>query len=202
MNNPKSGNSLHLLIWINKTDSVHKDYISELTSVIQSINPMAKIHPTTYGQIDEIDVLDTFSYSGEVIAKSTLSFCKTDWSGVDLSGEKSFIHNPVKTNSMNRHDISSVGFTFKGSFDVNKFGIWMQNYLYFNQDTVFRVKGIMSFSNTEDQFVFHAVRSSFMFEVGKAWGNEERFSKLVFIGKKISGKELEASLLQLLVNDN
>lgn len=74
----------------------------------------------------------------------------------------------------------------------------MQNYLYFNRETVFRVKGIMSFDQTEDQFVFHAVRSNFMFEVGKPWGNEERFSKLVFIGKKISGKELESNLLQLL----
>ena len=78
----------------------------------------------------------------------------------------------------------------------------MQNFLYFNQDTIFRAKGIMSFGQTEDQFIFHAVRSSFMFEVGKPWGDEERFSKLVFIGKKISGKELEANLLQLLVKED
>jgi G3E family GTPase len=57
----------------------------------------------------------------------------------------------------------------------------------------------MSFDQTEDQFVFHAVRSSFMFEMGKPWGSETRFSKLVFIGKNISDKELESSLLQLLV---
>ena len=163
---------------------------------------MAKIYPTTFGKIDNIEVLDTFSFSGEAIGKSALLFCSMDWSGVHGSGQKSFIHNPVKTNPLHQHDISSVGFTFKGSFDVNKFGLWMQNFLYFNQDTVFRVKGIMSFSNTEDQFVFHAVRSSFMFEVGKPWGNEERFSKLVFIGKRLSGKELEASLLQLLVNED
>lgn len=190
------------LVMINKTDSVHSDYLAELTSMIQGINPMAKIYPTTYGQIDEIEVLDTYSFSGEAIGKSTLSFCKTDRTDVDRSGQKSFIHNPVKSNPLHQHDISSVGFTFKGSFDVNKFGLWIQNFLYFNQDTVFRVKGIMSFSNTEDQFVFHAVRSSFMFEVGKPWGNEDRFSKLVFIGKGFSGKELEANLLQLLVKEN
>jgi len=112
--------------------------------------------------------------------------------------QKSFVHNPNRIKLNQKHDISSVGFTFEGSFDVNKFGLWMQNYLYFNRDNVFRVKGIMSFDQTEDQFVFHAVRSSFMFEVGKSWGNETRFSKLVFIGKNISGKELEANLLQLL----
>lgn len=190
------------LVLINKTDCVHSDYLSELTSMIQSINPLAKIYPTTYGQIADIEVLDTFSFSGEAIEKSALSFCKADWNGNDHPVKKSFIHNPLNTNSLHQHDISTVGFTFKGSFDVNKFGLWMQNFLYFNQDTVFRVKGIMSFSNTEDQFVFHAVRSSFMFEVGKPWGNEERFSKLVFIGKKLSGKELEINLLQLLVKED
>lgn len=190
------------LVVMNKTDCVNPDYIAELSSMIQSVNPMAKIYPTTYGQIAEIEVLDTFSFSGEAIGKSALTFCKTDWSGADQTAQRSFIHNPVKANPNLLHDISSIGFTFKGSFDVNKFGLWMQNYLYFNQDHVFRVKGIMSFSNTEDQFVFHAVRSSFMFEVGKPWGHQERFSKLVFIGKKLSENELEESLLQLIVKED
>jgi len=97
-----------------------------------------------------------------------------DLSGLDRVGKKSFIHNPEKSEALIQHDISSVGFTFKGSFDVNKFGLWMQNYLY----------------------------SSFMFEMGKPWGDEERYSKLVFIGKQLSGKELEANLLQLMVKDN
>lgn len=74
----------------------------------------------------------------------------------------------------------------------------MQNYLYFNRESIFRVKGIMSFADTEDQFVFHAVRSSFMFEVGKPWGDQPRFSKLVFIGKNLFAADLESSLLQLL----
>jgi len=189
------------LLLINKTDSVPVDYLPELTSVIRGINPLATIYPTTFGQIAELEVLDTFSFSGKSIEKSALTFCKTDWDGVDKPGQKSFIHHPAKSKSKHQHDITSVGFTFKGSFDVNKFGIWMQNYLYFNQDSVFRVKGIMSFANTEDQFVFHAVRSSFMFEVGKPWGNDVRFSKLVFIGKSLSGKDLEANLLQLLTNE-
>jgi len=57
----------------------------------------------------------------------------------------------------------------------------------------------MSFAHTDDQFVLHAVRSSFMFEVGKPWGEQEHFSKLVVIGKDISASELEKNLLQLMV---
>jgi G3E family GTPase len=197
---PEVGLQLALadLVLVNKNDCVHPDHIVRLTGLIKGINLMAKIESTSFCAVDQIPVLDTYSFSGERIEKSTLSFCGIDLPENQKSGHKSVIHNPQRQGSIHKHDISSVGFTFEGSFEVNKFGLWMQNYLYFNRESIFRVKGIMSFDQTEDQFVFHAVRSSFMFEVGKPWGNEARFSKLVFIGKNISGKELEANLLQLL----
>lgn len=187
------------LVLLNKIDCVHADYVGSLAELIKGVNPMTRIANTTFCNVDEIDVLDTNSFSGEVIEKSTLSFCGIDPLAKDQPGKRSYIHNPQRKELPHKHDIVSVGFTFEGSFDVNKFGLWMQNYLYFNREHVYRVKGIMSFDQTEDQFVFHAVRSSFMFEMGKPWGSETRFSKLVFIGKNISDKELESSLLQLLV---
>ena len=187
------------LVLLNKTDVVHPDRVIKLEAMIKEISPMAKIYPTSFGAIDEIEVLDSNSFSGEEIGKSALSFCGMGLPEKEQSGKRSFIHNPGRTKQSLSHDISSVGFTFKGSFDVNKFGLWMQNYLYFNRETIFRVKGIMSFDQTEDQFVLHAVRSNFMFELGKPWDDEERFSRLVFIGKQISGEELEANLLQLMI---
>lgn len=186
------------LVLLNKTDSVHGDYVKTLTGIIAEINPMAQIFPTSFANIDEVEVLDTLSYSGEAIEKSTLSFCAlSPLDTKDQAGSK-MIHNPARAARKHQHDITSEGFSFTGNFDVNKFGLWMQNFLYFNKETMFRVKGIVSFENTEDQFIFHAVRGSFMFEVGKPWMEQERFSKLVFIGKNISRTELEANLRQLL----
>lgn len=184
------------LILLNKTDSVHSDYAKSLTETIAQINPMAKIFPTSFANIAEINVLDTNSYSGEAIEKSTLTFCAFDSSKTLKQQETKMIMNPAA--KTNRHDITSEGFSFSGNFDVNKFGLWMQNFLYFNKETIFRVKGIMSFENTADRFIFHAVRGSFMFEVGKEWKDDARFSKLVFIGKDISRTELETNLKQLL----
>lgn len=190
------------LVLLNKTDGVNQEKVMFLTRMIEGINPMARVFPTTFGSVDGIDVLNTNSFSGEAVGKSTLAFCRIEPTDEKLTKQISFVHKPIVPNPIHKHDISSVGFTLKGSFDVNKFGVWMQNYLYFNQDTIFRAKGIMSFGQTEDQFIFHAVRSSFMFEVGKPWGDEERFSKLVFIGKNISEKELESNLLQLMVKED
>jgi len=187
------------LVLVNKIDCVHPDYFDPLEKLIKSVNQLARISRTSFGQVDQIEVLDTNSFSGEAIEKSALSFCGIDLSMVAPDGKRSFVHNLEAKVQQNKHDITSVGFTFHGNFDVNKFGLWMQNYLYFNRESIFRVKGIMSFAETEDQFIFHAVRSSFMFEVGKSWGDQPRFSKLVFIGKNLSGEELEANLLQLMV---
>jgi G3E family GTPase len=144
-------------------------------------------------------VLDTNSYSREAIEKSTLTFCALDVSKPSEQKGTKMIMNPAKQSKANRHNITSEGFSFTGNFDVNKFGLWMQNFLYFNKETIFRVKGIVSFENTADQFIFHAVRGSYMFEVGKEWKDEARFSKLVFIGKDITRTELETNLNQLLV---
>lgn len=187
------------LILLNKTDIVSSDDVKRLILTIAEISPMAKIFPTSFANIDEIEVLGTNSYSREAIEKSTLSFCELSISKTFERKETKMIRNPAKAVIANRHDITSEGFSFTGNFDVNKFGLWMQNFLYFNKETIFRVKGIVSFENTADQFIFHAVRGSYMFEVGKEWKDEKRFSKLVFIGKNISRTELETNLKQLLV---
>jgi len=186
------------MVLVNKIDCVNKGYLEKLETLVKAVNSMARLAFTSFGNVGGIDVLDTNSFSGEQIEKSTYSFCGVDFGVEMVQGKRSFIHNPDPKNTDHRHDVGSVGFTFDGSFDVNKFGLWMQNYLYFNRESVYRVKGIVSFADTEDQFVFHAVRSSFMFEVGKPWGDQPRFSKLVFIGKNLSGADLESNLLQLL----
>jgi G3E family GTPase len=186
------------LILLNKTDSIHPNHANKLIKIIAEVSPMAKIYPTSFANINGIEILDTNSYSGEAIGKSTLSFCNLNISKPFNQTETMMIKNPVKSGKSNSHDITSEGFSFEGNFDVNKFGLWMQNFLYFNRETIFRVKGIVSFENTADQFIFHAVRGSFMFEVGKEWKNDKRFSKLVFIGKNISRTALESNLRQLL----
>ena len=85
-----------------------------------------------------------------------------------------------------------------GSFDMGKFNLWMESFLYFNQDTVFRVKGILSFVDIPEKGIFQAVRSNFMIEAGEEWGTETRFSKLIFIGKKLNQEKLKDNLYQLL----
>lgn len=183
------------IVLLNKTDSIQPDYSHELTRVIKEINPTAEVYPVAHADISEINILDTFSFSGKAIEKTTLSF-----RNLTLSKVKSITHPSVVIGKKeHHHDIISEGFIVPGSFDIGMFSFWMQNFLHFNSNTMFRVKGIVSFGDMPERYLFHAVRSTYMFEIGAPWGAETRFSKLIFIGKYIDRDLLEENLYQLLV---
>lgn len=174
------------IILLNKTDLVHKNYADELIAKISERNPMATVYPVEFAKIDSIDLLDTFSYSGNKIEISTLRF-------VPLSQTVSC---DSRSNHHN-HEIVSEGFVFDKAFDLDLFSFWMRNYLYFNKNTIFRIKGILAFHNMPERYIFHAVKGSFVFEQGREWLHEKPFSKLVFIGKQIDREVLLKNLQQL-----
>ncbi len=186
------------IILLNKTDSVHIDYPKALSLLISAINPLAAIHLVKYACIDEIDVLDTFAFSGKAIAEKTLSFQNLTIARNKTSEQAgSLLKNPAHHH---KHDVNSEGFIIPRTFDFSKFSFWIQNLLFFNRETIFRVKGILSFEESSERQVFQAVRDSFMFEQGEPWKSDMRFSKLVFIGKRLDRHMLEDNLYQLLAS--
>ena len=184
------------VVLLNKADTIRPEYLTELQKVIGSINPMATIYPVKFASVDAVNLLDLNAFSAKTIEKSTLSFQNLSVFGDSIVNQASFLTKPA--NHHHKHDIKSFGFIIPGSFDMHKFNLWMQNFLFFNQDTVFRVKGIISFIDKPEKHIFQAVRSNYMFEPGTEWGAETRFSKLVFIGKKLNHDQLEDNLYQLL----
>lgn len=184
------------VVLLNKADTIRTEYLTELQKVIGNINPIATIYPVKFARVDAVNFLDLNAFSAKTIEKSTLSFQNLSVFGDSIINQSSFLTKPAHHH--HKHDIKSLGFIIPGSFDRNKFNLWMQNFLFFNQDTVFRVKGIVSFIDIPEKQIFQAVRSNYMLEPGTEWGAETRFSKLVFIGKKLDHDKLEDNLYQLL----
>lgn len=182
------------IVLLNKIDSIHLDYAYELKQIIKEVNPLAEVYPVAHADISNINILDTFSFSGKAIEKSTLAFRNLTFTKMKSVTQPSVIIGKKE----HQHDITSEGFSIPGSFDLGHFSFWMQNFLHFNYDTIFRVKGIVSFDEMPERYIFHAVRSTYMFETSDLWGEENRFSKLIFIGKKIDRDKLENNLYQLL----
>ena len=184
------------VVLLNKADTIHSEYVIKLKNIIAHINPMAEIYPVKFAKVEGINLLDLNAFSAKTIEKSTMTFQNLSFFKGQVSSQNSLLSKPAHHH--HKHDISSLGFIIPGSFDMGKFSFWMQNFLFFNRETVFRVKGIVSFDDMPERHIFQAVRDSYMFETGSEWGTETRFSKLVFIGKKLNHDQLEDNLYQLL----
>lgn len=166
------------IVLLNKTESVRAEYLQELQQQVADVNASAQCHCVSYADISEINILNTFSYSGKGIEKTTLSF-----------------RNVAMARSV--HEIQSVGISIPGSFNPDKFYIWMENYLFFNGKDAFRIKGILSLEGMDRRLILQSVSSSYVVEEGEDWGDEQRFCKLVFIGRGLVREELEWALHRL-----
>lgn len=183
------------LVLLNKIDMVRRDHISTLRQLISGINPMTKILETTFAHTNGTPLLQTHAYSHRHVEATTLSFDNINLSLQDVASD---VQGRL-ARAAHRHDIHAEGFVFDGCFDLEMFNIWMASYLYFNQQSLYRVKGILNFKGKRKKFVFQAVKGSYIFEEGNEWKEGETpFSKIVFIGKFLNRKELENNLCKLL----
>ncbi|KAK3244508.1 hypothetical protein CYMTET_45880 [Cymbomonas tetramitiformis] len=60
-------------------------------------------------------------------------------------------------------------------------------------EDLYRMKGVLAIAGCDERFVFQGVHSLFEGVPDRPWGDEERVSKLVFIGKDLPKKEIEES---------
>lgn len=183
------------LVIMNKMDTVDKTKLPQLSNTLNDINPLAEILQTTYAQTNGTPLLNKRAYSGEDIEKSTMEFENLNFS---LENFAKNLHPYRFNSSRHKHDIHAEGFVFDDCTDMELFNIWMSSYLYFNQNRLYRVKGVINFKNKNNRYVFQSVKGSYVFDEGRKWEeNETRFSKIVFIGKYVNREELESSLLKL-----
>ncbi len=187
--------SLSDIVLLNKTDIVEKEYVDTLSGMMTAINPAARIFPVTYSDISSIDILDTFCYSDKSIEKTTLSYDSLKIVKAEVNNKDSFVE--LRSND-HIHDIKTEGFIIPGSLDYDKFMFWMRNYIFFNGKNTYRIKGIISFAGKDEQYIFHSIRSDYVLEEGRAWNDDTRFSKIIFIGKKIDRDSIEDHLYQLI----
>lgn len=187
------------VVLLNKVESVSAEYAGEIKTLIEYLNPMAKVCPVSYANIDAVDLLDSFSFSGENIQKKAMSFGRLTISKSKPDKVASVLLKP--STEQHKHEIVSESFAIPGSFKAEAFSLWMNTFLFFNAKNIFRVKGIVSIEGEARKLIFHAVRDSFLNENGEEWGDEVRFSKLVFIGKNIKRDQIEDGLYQLLTSE-
>ncbi len=96
-------------------------------------------------------------------------------------------------------EVSSVGITIPGDLDPKKLNMWLGEFLQTKGPDIFRMKGILSIAGDPRRFVFQGVHMMFDGRPDREWGTEPRHNALVFIGRHLDRKSIEASFRACLV---
>lgn len=185
-------------ILISKIDSVDEEKISKVEDIIKSLNNDAVIYKTTLGNIDNIEVLDVHLHTVDKMEKSfkPISFHKVTsatekFAGVRLE-QRQHNHN---------HEIESFSISMDGEFDLTRLAVWLDNFLFFSGEEIYRFKGIINPQDSKNRFVLQGVYKTFTFFEGSPWkDDEQRTNQFVFIGKNLRKEDLTNYMSSLLIN--
>ena len=96
--------------------------------------------------------------------------------------------------SHHHHDdeITSIGIADPRPLDPKKLDDWLGYLLQSRGQDIFRMKGVLNIQGEERRYVFHGVHMMFDSKLERPWGATPRQNSLVFIGRKLDRKEIEA----------
>jgi len=163
---------------INKIDLATNETVNKLSSKLKEINPTASLHKTSQSDIKDKQLLDVYAYNPQNIYQFLFS----------VEGQ---------TNSKHEHSIENFCFKSERPFNQMKLAAWLDAFLQFNSDTIYRVKGILNISGVENRILLQSVHTQIQATVGRPWTNDNKESKIVFIGKTLNREVLEKNLMEL-----
>ena len=189
------------VILINKTDLVSVEELRDVEGHIRAINPYAKVHKTERAQIPLNEVLARNAFDLDRILDIEPEFLETEDDhdhrhahgqdhDHDHDRHHDHGHNHEHKHGGLRHyhdeDMQSVSLKTERPLDPDKFFPWVQNLVQTEGPNILRSKGILSFKNDDDRFVFQGVHMILDGDHQRPWKKgEKRDSRIVFIGRNL-----------------
>jgi len=219
------------LIVINKIDLVQSEYVKKLEVILKDINPLAKIITAdknnkpideifSYerekdidilkGKIDENHKLDKNSIGSKILTLEKSNIYRQEQSeNHDHSNIRSdkYEHDSHKEDEHHSHthkhsDIESYAYVAYDPIDVELLAMRLLAIVSFNSKAFYRIKGILYATTNEKKLILQSAGGSLVLEEGPAWQNEEeKISKIIFIGKKLHKEKFKSFLDSCLVKN-
>ncbi|MED6206236.1 hypothetical protein PIB30_024828 [Stylosanthes scabra] len=170
-------------IILNKIDLVTETELEILIKKIKHINGMAQIKQATFGAVDVDFVLGVGGYDLERIDSEMHAECSSAHNQHDSGHNHKGHHDHDRV-----HDstVSSVSIVAEGTLDLDEVDDWLQRLIEEKGEDLYRMKGVLSVDDSDQQYVFQGVHSMLDGSPGKTWEpNEKRLNKLVFIGRNL-----------------
>jgi G3E family GTPase len=165
---------------VNKIDLVKEGQIRSVENMLETINPHAKRTRTTNAAIDLNEIIDQ---------------------AADHVERDYVIKSPTPAGASAEHSsVVTESFLMVGMLDAFKFEAFLSQLSV--AQCVYRSKGIVCFAGSRRRAIFHGVNSRFTIFWDRNWRpDENRHSKLVFIGKQLNRKYIELGLAGCLLKN-
>ncbi|BAX82175.1 CobW family GTP-binding protein [Labilibaculum antarcticum] len=170
-------------ILINKTDVAGREKTDALKIEIANINKFARIEECVFAKPANMNLLGSFSYDPAKVYQFVL--------GLEANST---------ANSQITHGIENMCYTSTTPMDQMKLGMWLDAFLKFNQESIYRIKGILYLEGVDKRIILQSVHTQIQATVGKTWTEDDiKESKIVIIGKSLNRKVINNNLDELLV---
>jgi G3E family GTPase len=186
------------VILINKTDLVTDAELREVEARIRGINPYAKLHRTQRSQIALDQVLGRNAFDLDRILDIEPEFLKADDHDHHHDHDHGHHHHHDHGGMKHYHDEEMQSFSIKTEqpLDPNKFLPWVQKLVADEGPQILRTKGILSFKDDDDRFVFQGVHMILDGDHQRPWKKDEkRDSRIVFIGRNLPEQKIREGFL-------
>ncbi|XP_075108735.1 uncharacterized protein LOC107808501 isoform X2 [Nicotiana tabacum] len=145
-------------IILNKIDLVAEAELEVLTKKIKHINGMAQIKRAKYGVVDMDFVLGVGGYDLDRVdseVQSEGSHCghhHEDGHGHHKGHHHDHVHDSA---------VSSVSIVSEGTLDLDEVDDWLERLIEEQGDDLYRMKGVLSVSDSEERYVFQVLINFF-----------------------------------------
>ena len=189
------------VILINKTDLVEGEELREVEARIRAINPYARLHCTERAQVDIAEVVGRNAFDLDRILEVEPSFLEAeeehdhhddhDHDHDHGHGRGHEYHQRHGLKHYHDEDMQSVSLRTAKPLNPDKFFPWVQDLVANDGPNILRCKGILSFADDPERFVFQGVHMILDGDHQRPWGaDEQRESRIIFIGRNLPEEKI------------
>ncbi len=159
-------------ILLSKSDLVSELELQTVQARLFRMNPRAPVKRVHFGETPIIDLLDIGGFSLDAILDIEPGFLDEDHHEHD-------------------DDVSSFVFTSDRPMDQTKLQAFFRDAIAEHAKDLMRYKGIVAFDGLAQRVVLQGVHMIMTSDIGADWGaDEQRRSKLVFIGRRLPSEQM------------
>jgi G3E family GTPase len=179
------------VILLNKTDLIEPGELGEIEARVRGINPYAKLHKTQRCDLPLAEVLGRNAFDLDRILDIEPEFLDGDGRhhhdhGHSHGDDHHLHHHGGSIKHYHDEEMQSLSLRTDQPLDPDKFFPWVQDLVQKEGPSILRCKGILSFKDDPDRFVFQGVHMILDGDHQRPWNEaEKRESRIVFIGRKL-----------------